>query len=237
MRSVLTLGLAVALVACNSVKREPLPATGDAGRLGEIGKKLGDDDRKLLVGYLMRREMAKAFGGKLLPDEAKTVGEAIEAQRRWASDLTESQRKAEALKAEVEEKRRVVGEQISRTLTVAFVDAQYHPSSFETGQYQDAEAIDFALQNTGAKPIRAVKGEAVFTDTFGDPYLRLNLKAEDALAPGEKKTVSYVWDVNEFSDDGKKLRALDRDKKFRFEPSQIVFADGTTVRAPDRPDD
>lgn len=236
VRLALALAMVVSLAACNSVKSEALPATGDASKLAEIGKHLNDDDRKLLVGYLMRREMANAFGGRVLPDHAATVGEAIDAQRKWASDLTESQRKAEELKAEVETKRKAVAEQISRTLTVAFLDAHYQPSSFESGRYEDQELINFAMQNTGAKPIKAVKGEAVFTDTFGDEYLRLNLRAEEVLPPGEKKTVGYFWDINKFMDDGKKLMALDAEKKFRFEPTQIVFADGTSIKAPDQPD-
>lgn len=237
MRAMLPTIMALALVACNPVKSQPLPASDDAARMGEVAKGLGDDDRKLLIGYLMRREMAKAFGGRTMPDGANTIGAAIEAQRQWTAELTESQRKAEALKAEVEQKRKIVADQISRTLTVAYLDAAFQPSSFQEGRFDDQEKINFAFQNTGAKPIKAVKGEAIFVDTFGDEYLRLNLRAEDGLAPGERKTSAYTWDVNKFMDNGKKLMSLDGAKKFRFEPTQIVFADGSTIKAPDQPDD
>ena len=223
---------ALALAACNSVQGEPLPESADSPALAAIGKGLDDEEKKLLIGYLMRREMAKQFGGGTLPDGSKTVGEALEAQKKWAADLSDSQRKAEELKAEVETKRKAVADQISKAVTVAFIDAAFQPSSFENGRYDDTESLTFAVHNGGAKPIKALKGEAVFIDTFGDVFVRVPMQFEENVAPGERKTVELGMEINKFMDEHKKVMQLDKSKRFRFEPEQIVYADGSTIKAP-----
>lgn len=234
MRLPLVIVAALLLSACNSVEDQPLPASADDPALAKIGESLDDEEKKLLIGYLMRRELAKAFGGGSLPDGATSVGEALDAQRQWASNLSESQQKAEALKAEVQQKRKAIADQIGRAVTVAFIDAEFLPSSFQEGIYDDYETFTFAVQNSGAKPIKALKGEAVFIDTFGDEYVRVPMQFEETIAPGEKKTVELGMEINKFMDEHKKIMELDSSKKFRFEAEQIVFEDGSTVRAPER---
>lgn len=233
MKKVLVIMMAMLVCSCNSVNSEPLPSSADGTKLSEIGKKLDDEDKKLLAGYLMRREMAKTFGAGAMPDGAKTVGEAIDAQRKWLSDMSESERRAETLKAEVQQKRKIVADQINQTVTVAFIAANFVPSSFESGRYDDSETFDFVVQNVGRKPIKAIKGEAVFVDTFGDEFVRVPMQIEQDIMPGEKKDVELGMEINKFMDEHKKIMQLDSSKKFRFEPDQIVFQDGSTVKAPD----
>lgn len=225
--------LGLALAACNPVNSEPLPKSADDPAMKAIVEKLSEDDKKLLLGYLMRREMAKAFGGAAgLNDGVVTVGDALEAQERWASNMSEEQQRAEALKAETESKRRAIADQISRVITVAFIDAAFVPSDYRSGRFDDFEQLTFAIQNVGSKPIKAVKGEAVFIDTFGDDFVRVPMQMEETLAPGEKKTIELGMEINKFMDEHKKVMQLDSSKKFRFVPEQIVFEDGTTVKAP-----
>lgn len=236
MRLLSTIVAALMLGACNSVSGEPLPTSAEDPALAEIGKKLNDEERRLLIGYLMRREMAKAFGGASLPDGVKTVGDALEAQRKWAANLSESEQKAEALKAEVQQKRKVAADQIARTVTVAFIGANYHPSSFGSGNYQDVERFTFAVHNLGAKAIKALKGDAVFIDTFGDEFVRVPMQFEEVVQRGEKKTIELEMEINQFMDEHKKIMSLDSTKKFRFEPDQIVFEDSSSIKAPERVD-
>jgi hypothetical protein len=231
------LGLVLAvsmLVGCDSTSQLPLPTGADDPALAQIGKKLNEDDKRLLVGYLMRREMARAFGGSAMPDGAKTVGEALTAQRNWADNLTESQQKAEQLKAEVEQKRKAVADQIAKTVTVAFIDAKFSPSSFGSGRYEDYESLTFAVQNSGAKPIKALKGEGVFIDTFGEVFVRVSIQFENKIAIGENQTIELGMEINKFMDEHKLIMQLDKSKKFRFEPDQVVFEDGSTIKGPEQ---
>jgi hypothetical protein len=88
------------------------------------------------------------------------------------------------------------------------------------------------VHNGGTKAIKALKGEAVFIDTFGDVFVRVPMQFEESVAPGERKTIELGMEINKFMDDHKKIMQLDQTKRFRFEPEQIVYADGTTLKAP-----
>lgn len=227
------LAFALVLSACNSAHKQPLPSSANDPALVEIGKNLDDEDKKLLVGYLMRREMAKAFGGGVLPDGAKTVGEAIAAQRKWAESLTESERKAAELKADIEQKRKIVADQIAKIVTIAFLSAEFTPSSPMSGRYEDFESLSFAVHNMGSKKIKALKGQAVWIDTFGEEFVRVPMQFEESVLPEEKKTIQLGMEINQFMDEHKKIMQLDGSKRFRFEPEQIVFDDGSALKAPD----
>ena len=146
--------------------------------------------------------------------------------------MSDTEQKAEALKAEVEQKRKVIADEIAKTVTVAFLNAEFVPSSVESGRYEDQEKLTFAVQNSGKRAVKALKGQAVFIDTFGDVIIRLPMKSEDLIGPGEKKEINLGKDINKFMDDDKKVMGLDSSTKFRFEPEQIVYADGATLKAP-----
>lgn len=223
------------LAACSNVKDQALPVKANDPAFAEIGKKLDDNDKRLLIGYLTRRAMATAFGSGLR-DEAKTVGAAISAQKEWADKQTKAEAAAAELKTDVELKRKAVAEQISRAVTIAFIKASYHPAVPMSGMYDDYAKLDFAVKNTSPKAIKAVKGMAIFTDTFGDVYLAVPMRFEEAVAPGEQKTIKLAKKINKFMDVDQKLIALDGTKTFKFVPEQIVFSGGETVKAPDAPD-
>ncbi len=225
----------LALAACSNVKDQPLPTKSNDPAFTEIGKKLDDGDKGLLMGYLARRAMATAFGSGL-KDDAKTVGGAIAAQKKWADNQIKAEAAATELKVDVEQKRHAVAEQISRAVTVAFIKASYNPAVPMSGDYDDYEKVDFAVKNTSLKSIKAVKGMAIFTDTFGDEYLSVPMRFEVAVAPGEQKIVKLAKVINKFLDRDKKLIALDDTKTFKFVPEQIVFSGGETIKAPDAPD-
>lgn len=228
------LGFALLLAACNSTYGEPLPDSPDSPAMKEIAEGLSDDDKKLLVGYLMRREMANAFNDTGLNDGVTTVGEALTAQEKWAANLSEEQQRAEELKAEVEAERQVVADEIRKTITVAFVDAKLIPENYRAGRYNSYEALTFAIENKGQKAIKAVKGEAVFLDTFGDEYVRVPMQIEEPIPAKERKSVELGMELNEFMDEHKKIMQLDANYDFRFVADHIVFEDGSEIEAPDQ---
>lgn len=189
------------LAACNSTFGEPLPDSMDDPAMKQIAEDLSDEDKKLLVGYLMRREMAKAFGGDSLNDGVETVGDALAAQEKWASNLSDEQQRSEELKVEVEAERQAVAESIKKTIIVAFVDAEIVPANYDAGRYNSYESLTFAIQNKGIKAIKAVKGEAVFLDTFGDDFVRVPMQIEELIPAKERKSVVLSMELNEFMDE------------------------------------
>ena len=232
MRKTILVAAALLLAGCNSQLSKPLPKDLSDPQAAEIGKQLGDQDKRLFVAYLARRELAKTFGTQLA-DNATTVGEAIEAQRKFEANQTEDEKRTAALKAETLQKRKAVADQINRTVTVALLTSKFLPSDAMRERFDDYEFFDFAVQNLGSQPIKGLKGYAVWTDTFGDEYAKVPMEFEETVGPGEKKTIELSKEINKFMDSDKKIMNLDDTKKFRFEPVQIVFADGSGVKAPE----
>lgn len=235
VRNQFVIAFALFTAACNSQVNKPLPKDMSDPQAAVITKSLGEDDKKLFVSYLARRELAKAFGAPL-NDGATTVGEAIEAQRKFEANQSEEEKRASALKAETLQKRKAIADQINHTITVAMIDARFQPSDYTEGRYDDYELLDFAVQNLGSKPIKGLKGYAIWTDTFGDEYAKVPMEFEQNVNPGEKKVIQLSMEINKFMDQHKKIMALDGSKKFRFQPEQIVFADGSGLKAPEETD-
>lgn len=225
--------LVILLGACTAVNNDPLPQSIDDPAMKEVVANLSDTDKKILAQYLMRRELSNAFGNGGLNDGVQTVGEALAAQKAWAKDRTESEKQATELKAEVAAERAAVSEQISKAITVAFVDTEFVPSNYRARRYDEFQSLTFAVENKTAKKIKAVKGEAVFLDTFGDEYVRVPMQIEEAIDSKERKTIELSMEINKFLDEHKKIMNLDKDYEFRFNADHIVFEDGSEIEAPD----
>src|SRR5688572_5193964 len=120
-KSDLLLMLVLTVAAC---KEDPhdmvVPASMDveSPELKEAVQKLDDTEKELLLGYIVRREMAKAFNQDG-PTGDITIGEAIEQQRAWVEqqELIEAEQKALAEKARKE--RELKERQLHEAVTVA----------------------------------------------------------------------------------------------------------------------
>jgi hypothetical protein len=73
------------LVACENVRDRELPTLADAEKVAEIAKKLSNEERELLTGYMMRRAVASQPGGAGAGSfpATITVGDALQAQRAF----------------------------------------------------------------------------------------------------------------------------------------------------------
>jgi hypothetical protein len=97
----------------------------------------------------------------------------------------------------------------------------------------DGEQIRIAAQlmNTGSRDIRAIRGDIVFSDVFGEEIKSVTWTYEHGVKVGERKRTEteLVYDAIIPSD--QKLRTTPlADMKIRWEPQTIVFADGTILR-------
>lgn len=77
-----------------------------------------------------------------------------------------------------------------------------------------------------------------FTNSFGDKVIGLRLEeggnSGDALRPGAIVTDEISWKVNQFDDEWKAFRGTALSSmKAGWVPDQIIFTDGTSLKAPD----
>ncbi|CAN1721199.1 putative membrane transporter protein [Hyphomicrobium sp. 1Nfss2.1] len=110
---------------------------------------------------------------------------------------------------------------------------RYIERNWQAGIYDDAIAFDITWGTQKLpKPTRAVKGILVFADIFGAAQCRVRITINDSLKPGTvHRQTGMSLDYNQFNEQHRWMRTTDtKDMSFRFEPTEVLYSDGTTER-------
>lgn len=236
------LACAVLLAACTRPTEVIIPTDTSKWdtELAPTVKKLSEEDRKLLTGYLMRAKLSETFskgaGGIPL---GTTIGQAIEEQKKWAAEqeaLAAAQRAKEAeekaLRAKLEKEAEAAREAITNAVTVTLVSKMERPSNIYAGQYRDRQVFIVGVENKTDEAMAGVSGELEFVDLFGKVVGAVNFRIAEKIAP--KGTVKWTGerDYNQFLDNHRAVWNLERGQyTTRFIPDTIVFADGRKLSA------
>lgn len=241
--------LVLALIAgCSNPKDivfgpEPLKQIAEQG---DQFKKLPEEDRALLAGYLAISEMGKVFGAEVKPVTGRTVGEVLVDARAWKEKMkaAEAEKKkkeaeAEALKNKVLAERKAIVDQIASRVVVAVTDKTVLPKNFDAGRYSDMLSLKFAIENKSDKAIRQLKGRVTFKDATGDEIGWLPVDIDEPVKPGEtlKTTTGRGWKINPFLNSeiekiaGREFGSM----KATFESESIAFEGGEVLKAPELP--
>ncbi|KXU89808.1 hypothetical protein CI15_06370 [Paraburkholderia monticola] len=204
------------------------PKSWDTQLAPEV-KKLSDEDKQLLTGYLMRAKMGEAFGGAPIP-VGTTVSQGIERQKDWLAKQEAQQAEQARLKKEVEAQKAAAAAEVSKSVVLAFLSQHIVPKDVYAQRYSDQFFIDVAVQNASQKSIKGVKADLVFKNTFGETIYTSGLTIEQSIEPGARATWEGGHELNEFKDTDKKLMNL-QEGSFTAEirPTMVVFADGTSI--------
>jgi hypothetical protein len=236
MRIVFVLLIAVfLLVGCGDPKNTVIPQEMSKwdSELKDSIAKLSEADRNVFGAYLIRAKLGEVFGGGGIPN-GMTIGQAIEAQKKWQAELAAKEAEEKALKEKVERERAEMRKTVDEALTVAVVDLYMRPSDWQSGRYQDQQIIELAIKNKGRKDISGINGSVRFINMFDKEVGSIGFSYEDGIRAGEMKTWTGARDFNQFIPEHKAIANL-RGSKFRsvFEPAVIVFSDGTKLTLPE----
>jgi hypothetical protein len=238
--------LSLSLGACGGPKSVVLPddlnpqtMTGSREartELQEAVQALSEEERGLLLGYVMRRELGKSGLGGLVgsapvvPESGVTVGKAIDLQRAWVAEreIREAQEKAMVKAAAGARESQMA---VLRDAVFVNVAAKKTlPQNFEARRYSDEVHFEVGFGNQTGKPVAGVKGTLVFSDLFGDEFKRVNISYDDGIGIDAVALWKGYVDLNQFNAGDKKLAATDLDKMHVvWEPKAVVFADKATA--------
>jgi hypothetical protein len=222
---------------------EPLKQIAEQG---DQFKKLSEEDRALLVGYLTITEMGKAFGADVKPSTGRTVGEVLVDAKAWkekmkAAEVEEKKRAAaaEALKNKVLAERKAVADKISSSVVVAITDKTVLPKNYDAGRYGEMLSLKYAIENKSDKTIRQLKGRVTFKDATGDEIGWLPVDIDEPVKPGQtlNTTTGRGWEINQFRNGeiekiaGREFSAM----KVTFAPESIAYEGGEVLKTPDLP--
>jgi hypothetical protein len=238
--------IALTLVACGSpndivLGPEPLKQMAEQG---DKFKKLSEEDRTLLVGFIAASSIGRAFGAEVKPITGRTVGEVLKDANSWrekmkAAEVEQKKHQDEvaALKVKADAERNAIADKIAGMVTIAVLDKFVLPKNYEAGRYSELLMIKYALENKSEKTIRQIKGRVEFVDATGDPVGDLGVDFDQPIAAGRtlKTDTGIGWKTNQFSR-GSIEKIAERDfgsMKATFKATSIAFEGGEIIRAPE----
>ena len=241
MKKILCLIALGFLMGCSDPKAIVLNDAESINQNAEVLKKLSDDDKKLLLQYLYRAELGKAFNGVFGSQASSpkssygiTVGEAIELQKKFAKESAELEAKKAAAEKKAQEEQAAKKSILDKAVTVILLEHGAMPK----GQYEfdDKYYVILKITNTSNKAIAGIKGSIKFIDKFGDTLSDSTIKL-DFEDTGGKLAVgqSYEWKGEksvQMYGGGQEKKLLDtptESLKFIYEPETIIFDDGTKI--------
>jgi len=195
-------------------------------------KKLTDEDRAKVGGYLMRAKMGEVFGGKGVPP-GTTLGQALEAQKTWEAEQAAKQVEEEALKKKLEQERAAAMDLLDKAVTVTLLSKRELPSNVEVGRFSEYQEFRIGVQNNGDKPVAGVAGEIKFIDVFDKEVGAVGFRISENIEPGKSATWVGGRDYNQFLDTHRAVWNLEEKKyKTKFVPDMVVYADGSKLTVP-----
>jgi hypothetical protein len=243
MRLLALFALTFTLAACSKPTDivfgpEPLKQMAEQG---DQFKRLSEEDRTLLAGYLGLTSIAQLFGGKdAKPITGRTVGEVLVDARAWkermkVEELAEKAKQAEAdaLKEKVEAERKSISDKIQQAVTAVVTAKNVLPEDYSAGRAFEMLALRFAVENKSAKTISQLKGRMHFLDATGDEIGWLPVNFDDPISAGQTRTTTFEWKNTGMSNEIRKITQANSDSmKTRFEASAVAFADGEVIKVP-----
>ena len=222
--------ISLLLAACSDPKNVTISSAEDLQKNAEILQKLTDEEKKLLAGFILRKEMGKIFGesGGIAPNTK--VGDAIEEQRKFEVERKkqEEEQKIAQQKAQAEKQGKI--DAINNSVQVQFISKQTNLNNPKY-TFDDKLQLDFKVVNKSQKIISGLKGNAYFYDKFGDQIMVTELKMDFNDIGGRLKSTEeydYIVEIllGVFNGGDKVSEVPIEDIKYQFIPDTVLFEDG-----------
>ena len=228
---ILALLITCSISGCNDPRKAVLPNdlnSEEGTKFAENIKKLPEQDKELLASYILRKEMAKAFGSTTTP-VGVTVQQAIDEQKAWM-DKTKAEEKAkkdhaDKLKAEKDAKI----QEAKTALNVIVFDKKVI-----AGDFDKRLVLSFEFANKTNKKIDGIKGVVKFKNKFGDDVSGVGISEPSlVIEPNQSVKINLSKSVNEFISEDRTFAETElKDLTYEFIPEQILFKDGSKIVMP-----
>lgn len=231
--SLSTITLVALLAACSKPTETVIPSDMSTWEKELIPKvrKLSDEEKKLLMAYLMRAKMGEVFGGKGVP-LGQTVGQALDEQKKWQEEQEKKAAEERALKERLEKERAAAAAAMTKAVTVTLLSKIEREKDYHANRFSDEQVFKIGLKNTSDKELVGISGSLNFIDVFDKKVGAVTFAISERLKPGQEYTWTGSRRYNEFLDEHRAVWNLEEGKyTTRFIPEKLVFADGTKLTA------
>lgn len=236
----------ITLSGCFDPKDTEIPRDTNAWKTDEQFKwavnKLNADEREMVVAYLIRAELGRAFGGPGVA-EGTTLKSAIENQRQFREQELQKQQ-IEQQKKDNERQQQMLEEQqrdnairqIRKSVSVIVQGVTWQKAGRLEGEYVGSHfLINIGLHNKTQDDIAGVKGTLVFSNMFGETLTKIDFTYDGGIPADRVVNQSMTADYNQFKDSDKALRNADFNKlSVGWVPERVIFVNGKALSANDR---
>lgn len=206
-------------------------ATWDIALAPEL-KELPDADREKVAAYLMRAKMGEVFGGKGVA-LGTTIGQALEAQKKWEAEQAAKRAEEDALKKKLEQERSTAIQQLNQAVTVTLLAKRELPKNYDAGRYSEYQQFQIGVQNNSERIVIGVSGEIKFIDVFDKEVGSVNFRISENIEPGKNAVWTGGRDYNQFLDTHRAVWNMEEGKyTTKFVPEMVVFRDGAKLVVP-----
>ena len=235
MKKTLTLFFAVLLVvtltSCNNVLDKKINKESLLKDIHQIKQENGDkysidDFAALTLGI----EMGNASVIRNLDGTYRNALDNIQMARAKAK--ADSVQKAQKYQAELKVYNDKVGA-LTKAINLKVIGKGSQP----VNDFDELFVFAYTIANGAPQPVAGFEGKVVVTDLAGNPVAPINITYKNNIDAG--KTIQYkdTYDYNEMDGDQIILMNTPYDSlRFSWQPSKVVFKDGTSITAPAKPD-
>lgn len=230
--------VSIVMISCNNPRSAEIPVDTESWKsdvkFTKSLEKLTDDDKSVLMAYLMRISMGKVFGQSEGLKKGMTIGDAIKAEKDFQAEQVKEEAKSKALAAELQKQQAELVKHMNDAITTSLVDIKLRESDWESGRYTDDFLIQIGFKNNTPNAVTGISGTMVFGDIFGNELKRVGIAYDDGLDANATITYTCSVEYNQFIDDDTRLAQTNLEKlKYRWEPSVYMFEDGSELRMPE----
>jgi len=198
--------------------------------------RLSDDDKSYFASGISREVLAESFN---LEEGYSTIGKTVKQIINEQKEYERNKKAEEEARTQAEkEARERYQEELKKAksvISVTLLNKKNYDEDIWAGRYSPYVNIAIEIKNKSGKGIRGVKGITKFIDIFGDPIITIGLSYDEKVIPPDKTHIYYCsFEINKFEDKHELLWAKElKDLKFEFEPTHIIFDDGSEIKLSD----
>jgi hypothetical protein len=118
---------------------------------------------------------------------------------------------------------------------VVLVNKGFKGSNITEQDFEDDITLLFTIKNLSGRDIRAFDGIVHFTDLLGNELMPMKLAINKPIAAGASLSWRGMIRYNQFMDADRRLRTAEQENiKLNFDPTKVLFGDGTIKEYNDR---
>lgn len=188
-------------------------------------KQLPKEDAEILLSYIVANDIQKMKGGTHASLSGKTVDQALQDARQWATVMKQFMQQSDA-----------ISQQIRSVVDVVPTEKLLNEASTHLGTTAHLITLRYRVINRSSDLVAGVRGQVRYWWPDGRPIGALEVAFSGPFKPGQSEPIEGSPPVLVGSNAPEAMREFARaqlgELRFDFRPTALVYQDGRVVKIP-----